>query len=129
MRVLIVSGIFPPDRGGPASHVPRMAEALAKRGHSVEVVCLSDRVVGDGTSDPVPVHRIRRDQFWPLRIGHTVFVIWRAAWRQDCHLCQWSRSRVGACRSACRPADRSQDRWRLRLGTRRRPKVVLRHDR
>ncbi len=83
MRVLIVSGIFPPDRGGPASHVPRMAEALAKRGHSVEVVCLSDRVVGDGTSDPVPVHRIRRDQFWPLRIGHTVFVIWRAAWRHD----------------------------------------------
>ena len=83
MRVLMVSGIFPPDRGGPASYVPRMAQALAKRGHSVEVVCLSDRLVGDGTIHSLPVHRIRRGQFWPLRLSNTVFAIWRAAWRHD----------------------------------------------
>ncbi len=83
MRVLMVSGIFPPDRGGPASYVPRMAQALVKRGHSVEVVCLSDRPVGDGTIHSLPVYRIRRGQFWPLRLANTVFAIWRAAWRHD----------------------------------------------
>ena len=38
MRILIVSGIWPPDVGGPASHAPELAEFLLGRGHSVEVV-------------------------------------------------------------------------------------------
>ncbi len=38
MNVLIVSGIWPPDVGGPASHAPELASFLAGRGHSVEVV-------------------------------------------------------------------------------------------
>jgi glycosyltransferase involved in cell wall biosynthesis len=38
MRVLIVSGIWPPDVGGPASHAPALAEHLLAHGHSVEVV-------------------------------------------------------------------------------------------
>jgi glycosyltransferase involved in cell wall biosynthesis len=36
--VLIVSGIWPPDVGGPASHAPEVAAGLAERGHAVEVV-------------------------------------------------------------------------------------------
>jgi glycosyltransferase involved in cell wall biosynthesis len=42
LRVLMVTGIFPPDRGGPASYVPKMAAALVERGWGVEVVCLSE---------------------------------------------------------------------------------------
>jgi glycosyltransferase involved in cell wall biosynthesis len=38
MRVLVVSGIWPPDVGGPASHAPAVADFLVGRGHSVEVV-------------------------------------------------------------------------------------------
>lgn len=38
MRVLVVSGIWPPDVGGPASHAPEVADYLAGRGHAVEVV-------------------------------------------------------------------------------------------
>jgi glycosyltransferase involved in cell wall biosynthesis len=38
MRVLIVSGIWPPDVGGPASHAPDVADFLHGRGHHVEVV-------------------------------------------------------------------------------------------
>ncbi len=38
MRVLVVSGIWPPDVGGPASHAPDVAAFLAGRGHRVEVV-------------------------------------------------------------------------------------------
>jgi glycosyltransferase involved in cell wall biosynthesis len=42
MRVLIVSGIWPPDVGGPASHGPDVAEFLRARGHEVEVVTTAD---------------------------------------------------------------------------------------
>ena len=38
MKVLIVSGIWPPDVGGPASHAPELADFLLGRRHSVEVV-------------------------------------------------------------------------------------------
>ena len=38
MRVLVVSGIWPPDVGGPASHAPDLAAFLRERGHQVEVV-------------------------------------------------------------------------------------------
>jgi glycosyltransferase involved in cell wall biosynthesis len=38
MRALIVSGIWPPDVGGPASHAPDVAAFLRERGHDVEVV-------------------------------------------------------------------------------------------
>ena len=38
MRVVVVSGIWPPDPGGPASHAPALADFLANRGHEVEVV-------------------------------------------------------------------------------------------
>ena len=42
MKVLIVSGIWPPDVGGPASHAPELADFLLDRGHSVEVVTTAD---------------------------------------------------------------------------------------
>jgi len=42
MRVVVVSGIWPPDPGGPASHAPALAEFLHGRGHAVEVVTTAD---------------------------------------------------------------------------------------
>jgi glycosyltransferase involved in cell wall biosynthesis len=38
VNVLVVSGIWPPDVGGPASHAPAFAHLLAAHGHRVEVV-------------------------------------------------------------------------------------------
>lgn len=38
MKILVVSGIWPPDIGGPASHAPEVADELLARGHAVEVV-------------------------------------------------------------------------------------------
>ena len=38
MRVVIVSGIWPPDIGGPASHAPELAGFLCERGHDVTAV-------------------------------------------------------------------------------------------
>jgi glycosyltransferase involved in cell wall biosynthesis len=43
VNVLVVSGIWPPDPGGPASHAPALADFLRGRGHTVEVVTTADR--------------------------------------------------------------------------------------
>jgi glycosyltransferase involved in cell wall biosynthesis len=42
VKVLVVSGIWPPDAGGPASHAPEVCDYLAGRGHEVEVVTTAD---------------------------------------------------------------------------------------
>jgi glycosyltransferase involved in cell wall biosynthesis len=57
MRVLVVSGIWPPDVGGPASHAPDVARFLQSHGHDVEVVTTA-------SSSPAPfdtpVHWVSR---------------------------------------------------------------------
>jgi glycosyltransferase involved in cell wall biosynthesis len=77
MNVLMVTGIFPPDIGGPATYVPTMSSELVKRGHKLTVVTLSDRLDHDDCSYNFPVHRIRRSLFKPLRVLFTVLGILR----------------------------------------------------
>lgn len=84
MNILMVTGIFPPDLGGPARYVPRMAQALVERGHLVEVVTLSDSTSHDDGQYPFAVRRIRRGLFRPWRLAATVWRIWRSA--QECDL-------------------------------------------
>src|SRR5439155_6333315 len=43
VNVLVVSGIWPPDVGGPASHAPEVASFLDERGHHVAVVTTAER--------------------------------------------------------------------------------------
>jgi glycosyltransferase involved in cell wall biosynthesis len=59
MRILITSDIFPPDVGGPATYVPRIAAELTGRGHRVTVMTYSpvQSYVG-GSSYPFPVVRV-----------------------------------------------------------------------
>ncbi|MGE5691142.1 MAG: glycosyltransferase family 4 protein [Pseudomonadota bacterium] len=57
MRVLIVSGIWPPDVGGPASHAPEVAAFLGSRGHAVEVVTTAD---AEPAAAPYPVRWVPR---------------------------------------------------------------------
>jgi glycosyltransferase involved in cell wall biosynthesis len=83
LRLLMVTGIFPPDLGGPASYVPRMAAALTKLGRRVEVICLSDRLDHDDSRHPFTVRRISRRLFLPFRLAATTLSIWRAALRSD----------------------------------------------
>ena len=77
INILMVTGIFPPDIGGPATYVPTMASELVKRGHRVVVVTLSDRLDLDDCSYTFPVHRIRRSLAKPLRFLLTVMRIVR----------------------------------------------------
>jgi glycosyltransferase involved in cell wall biosynthesis len=57
MRVLVVSGIWPPDVGGPASHAPDVARFLHERGHAVEVVTTA---ASEPAAFEVPVHWVSR---------------------------------------------------------------------
>jgi glycosyltransferase involved in cell wall biosynthesis len=57
LRALIVSGIWPPDVGGPASHAPEVADFLRARGHDVEVVTTAD---GPPAAEAYPVRWVRR---------------------------------------------------------------------
>ncbi|HEY8406948.1 MAG TPA: glycosyltransferase family 4 protein [Gaiellaceae bacterium] len=57
MRTLIVTGIWPPDVGGPASHAPEAAAALRARGHEVAVLTTAS---SPPAPEPYPVHWVSR---------------------------------------------------------------------
>ena len=60
LRVFIITGIFPPDIGGPATYVPHIAAALAERGHAITVLTLSDRLDHDDSQYGFRVVRLPR---------------------------------------------------------------------
>ncbi len=80
MNLCIVTGIFPPDIGGPASYVPKIAADLTNQGHSIKVVCLSDSLNhNDADKYPFKVVRIPRKIFKPWRFAMTIFTICKLA--------------------------------------------------
>lgn len=82
MRILLVTGIFPPDHGGPASYVPMIASELKARNHEiVAIVTLSDRLDGNGYD--FPIIRLRRAMWRPFRVVRTIWTIIRYARRAD----------------------------------------------
>lgn len=84
MKLLVVTGIFPPDHGGPASYVPAISAALTGRGHEIlGVVTLSDSLAHDDSTFPFPVVRMKRDQRWWRRAAQVVARIRRLAAKAD----------------------------------------------
>lgn len=65
MKVLIVSGIWPPDVGGPASHAPEVAAFLRGRDHQVEVVTTAER---EPAREAYPVRWVSRAT--PIGVRH-----------------------------------------------------------
>jgi glycosyltransferase involved in cell wall biosynthesis len=76
MKILLVTGIFPPDIGGPASYVPRIAQALMERGHDVAVITLADRpAIAKPNGYGFEVHRIERATPHFRRMWKTIALI------------------------------------------------------
>lgn len=75
--MLVITGIFPPDIGGPATYVPQIANALAERGHRVTVLTLSDCIDHEGRKYSFAVVRLPRQMFKPWRWLRTVAEIIR----------------------------------------------------
>lgn len=85
MNIVITSGIFPPDIGGPATYVPDIAAALSLRGHTVSVVTLSEKGAGD-VSDahrPYIVDRVARGLPLPFRLGRFILLLRRRSREAD----------------------------------------------
>lgn len=82
MKILITVGIYPPDIGGPASFVPKIAKLLAENKHDVTVICLSENKVSD--SEDYKVKRILRNQNLLLRWIKTIFTIIKNGRNVDC---------------------------------------------
>src|SRR3712207_3854546 len=57
-RVLLITEIFPPDIGGPATFISELGHALHRLGHQVTVVCTADTL--DPSGDRQYPFRVRR---------------------------------------------------------------------
>ena len=75
LQVVVVTGIFPPDIGGPATHASDLARELERRGHGVTVLTLTDE------PSPLSSGRVRR---WPRRwpwparlVAVACWLVWR----------------------------------------------------
>ena len=78
MKVVVVSGIWPPDPGGPASHAPALAEFLVERGHDPEVVTTAH---AEPTRRAYPVQWVSRRS--PFRHVRAAWLVRQAARRAD----------------------------------------------
>ena len=65
MRVLISSGIWPPEVGGPASHGPELGRFLADRGHGVRAVTTAGPAGPEPAGFPIRASRKDRHQLDP----------------------------------------------------------------
>lgn len=80
MRIVLLTGIWPPDVGGPATHGPDFARFLRDRGHDVSVVTMGDE---EPSERPVPVHVISRARPFVVRYPQLTFVAARLARTAD----------------------------------------------
>lgn len=101
MRALIVSGIWPPDVGGPASHAPALAAFLHERGHAVQVVTTA---AAEPEPQPFPIRWVSRSLPRGIRHARAAALIAVAARQADVVYTtgMFGRSALGA-RLARRP--------------------------
>ena len=76
MRITFLTGIWPPDVGGPATHGPDFARFLVARGHHVHVVTMGD---GEPSERPCEVEVVSRRWPFPVRYGLVTLAGARAA--------------------------------------------------
>ncbi|MGH3003191.1 MAG: glycosyltransferase family 4 protein [Gaiellaceae bacterium] len=80
MRIAFLTGIWPPDVGGPATHGPDFASFLRDRGHVVVVVTMGD---AEPSERPVPVRSIARGRPFVVRYPLVAVAGFRLARRSD----------------------------------------------
>jgi glycosyltransferase involved in cell wall biosynthesis len=80
LKVLVVSGIWPPDVGGPASHAPEVAAFLREHGHEVEAAITAD---AEPPPEAYPVHWVRRSLPPGVRHAATVSLLVSLARKAD----------------------------------------------
>ena len=83
-KVLVATGIFPPDIGGPATYVDTLLKELPKRGFELRVVTYCDtQQVKHNTQQDANVFRINRKQNIILRYFKYFLQIWKLIFWAD----------------------------------------------
>src|SRR5580700_10323705 len=77
MRIVVVSGIYPPDIGGPATHASTLLAEMVSRGHDAQVLTLGE----EGVPDTDRVTRLARRRRWP--VYSAAVVIWLRRHRRE----------------------------------------------
>lgn len=72
-RILITTGIFPPDIGGPATYGELLAGALSDRGFKVCVLTYSKKLRTDGYDAKYKFKVVRIWGRWPIWVKHFIF--------------------------------------------------------
>jgi glycosyltransferase involved in cell wall biosynthesis len=80
MRIVFLTGIWPPDVGGPATHGPELSRFLLERGHEVTVITMGD---GEPAVRPCEVVVVSRAQRFPVRYGRVATLAARRARSAD----------------------------------------------
>ncbi|MFA5129309.1 MAG: glycosyltransferase family 4 protein [Patescibacteria group bacterium] len=63
MKILLATGIYPPDIGGPATYTRAIARALNESGHEITVICYADKInVNISDEEKFKVLRVSREQ-------------------------------------------------------------------
>lgn len=86
-KVLMATGIFPPDIGGPATYIPTFGEYLVKRNYCVEVITLSDELNVSDSNYLFQVTRLPRAQNRWLRSLKTIIKIAKRLRTSDLFFC------------------------------------------
>ena len=82
MKALLISGIYRPEIGGPATYLPNLANQLLDQGGQAEVLTLKDSKA-DPVNEPWKVNYVNRNQNILFRIIKTSFLITKKAKRVD----------------------------------------------
>ena len=70
-RILILSGVFPPDIGGPTAFLDPLARELTKNGYFVRVLTFGQK---DELKYPYPIKRV--SNFWPGILKSLIYLKW-----------------------------------------------------
>jgi len=101
VKVLVVSGIWPPDVGGPASHAPEVAGYLLGRGHDVRVVTTA---ASPPEAKPYAVHWVSREL--PAGVRHVAAAVEIARRASSCDVV-YSTGMLGRTTLGCLPVGKS----------------------
>lgn len=82
MKALLISGIYRPEIGGPATYIPALADKLTKEGNKVEVLTLRNSSAKD-LSEKWSMNYLIRDQKLPIRFFKTFIKIRKLATSAD----------------------------------------------
>ena len=78
-KILVVSGIYPPDIGGPATYVPQLCAQLHRLGHEVHLISLAENPSENKPEEPWKRTFISRGLWKPFRILKTVLVLYKSS--------------------------------------------------